>query len=64
MSPMQEASPKAKLTYLTLQSASERIRGLENELNRYIYSFSERVSLSNAGHAFIEHAKTILQQMN
>lgn len=54
----------AKLTYLTLQSASERIRGLENELNVDIFVRSVKgVSLSNAGHTFIEHAKTILQQI-
>ncbi|HHE6467742.1 TPA: LysR substrate-binding domain-containing protein [Providencia rettgeri] len=54
----------AKLTYLTLQSASERIRGLENELNVDIFVRSVKgVSLSNAGHVFIEHAKTILQQI-
>ncbi|MDB9565163.1 LysR substrate-binding domain-containing protein [Providencia rettgeri] len=54
----------AKLTYLTLQSASERIRGLENELNIDIFIRSVKgVSLSNAGHVFIEHAKTILQQI-
>ncbi|MEY0828003.1 helix-turn-helix domain-containing protein [Providencia rettgeri] len=40
----------AKLTYLTLQSASERIRGLENELNVDIFVRSVKgVSLSNAG---------------
>ncbi|MEZ2892803.1 LysR substrate-binding domain-containing protein [Providencia rettgeri] len=54
----------AKLTYLTLQSASERIHGLENELNVDIFVRSVKgVSLSNAGHVFIEHAKTILQQI-
>lgn len=54
----------AKLTYLTLQAASERIRGLESELNIDIFIRSAKgVSLSNAGYAFIEHAKIILQQI-
>ncbi|WP_333988096.1 LysR substrate-binding domain-containing protein [Providencia huaxiensis] len=54
----------AKLTYITLQSASERIRGLENELNIVIFIRSVKgVSLSNAGHVFIEHAKIVLQQI-
>ncbi|MBN4866132.1 MULTISPECIES: LysR substrate-binding domain-containing protein [Providencia] len=54
----------AKLTYITLQSASERIRGLENELGVNLFTRSAKgVALSDAGYAFIEHAKIILQQI-
>ncbi|HGN1706520.1 TPA: LysR substrate-binding domain-containing protein [Providencia rettgeri] len=54
----------ANLTHITLQSASERIRGLENKLGIELFIRSTKgISLSNAGFTFIEHANTILQQL-
>ncbi|EPL9570303.1 LysR family transcriptional regulator [Providencia rettgeri] len=55
----------ASLTHLTLQSASERVRGLESELGTSLFIRSTRgVSLSNAGIAFIEHANDILRRID
>lgn len=55
----------ASLTHITLQSASERVRGLESELGTPLFIRSTRgVSLSNAGIAFIEHANGILQRID
>lgn len=54
----------ANLTHITLQSASERIRSLENKLSVELFIRSAKgISLSNAGFTFIEHANTILQQL-
>ncbi|MGJ3354413.1 LysR substrate-binding domain-containing protein [Providencia sp. Je.9.19] len=53
----------ASLSNLTLQSASERIRGMENELGVLLFTRSTKgISLSNAGYSLSEHAHVILQK--
>ncbi|MBP6120914.1 MULTISPECIES: LysR substrate-binding domain-containing protein [Providencia] len=54
----------AALSHIALQSASERIRGMENELGVLLLIRSAKgVSLSNAGHSLAEHAHIVLQQI-
>lgn len=54
----------ASLSNFTLQSASERIRGMENELGVLLFTRSTKgISLSNAGYSLSEHAHVILQNV-
>lgn len=55
----------AVLSNLTLQSASERIRGMEHELGVPLLSRSKKgVKLSDAGYSLVNHANMILQQVD
>lgn len=55
----------AALSNLTLQSASERIRGMESELGVPLFSRSRKgVKLSDAGYSLINHANIVLQQID
>jgi DNA-binding transcriptional LysR family regulator len=55
----------AALSNLTLQSASERIRGMEGELGVPLFSRSRNgVKLSNAGYSLVNHANIVLQQVD
>jgi DNA-binding transcriptional LysR family regulator len=54
----------AALSNLTLQSASERIRGMEGELGVPLFSRSRKgVELSDAGYSLVNHANIVLQQV-
>jgi len=54
----------AVLSNLTLQSASERIRGMEGELGVELFSRSRKgVKLSDAGFSLVNHANIVLQQV-
>lgn len=53
----------AVLSNITLQAASERIRGMENELGVLLFSRSRKgVTLSDAGYSLVNHANIVLQQ--
>jgi DNA-binding transcriptional LysR family regulator len=55
----------AALSHLTLQSASERIRGMESELGVPLFSRSRKgVKLSDAGYSLVNHANIVLQQVD
>lgn len=55
----------AALSNLTLQSASERIRGMEGELGVQLFSRSRKgVRLSDAGYSLVNHANIVLQQVD
>ncbi|PKQ71387.1 LysR substrate-binding domain-containing protein [Aeromonas sobria] len=55
----------AMLSNLTLQSASERIRGMEGELGVQLFSRSRKgVRLSDAGYSLVNHANIVLQQID
>lgn len=55
----------AALSNLTLQSASERIRGMEGELGVPLLSRSRKgVRLSDAGYSLVNHANIVLQQFD
>ncbi|MEA9391662.1 LysR family transcriptional regulator [Acerihabitans sp. TG2] len=55
----------AALSNLTLQSASERIRGMEGELGVPLFSRSRKgVKLSDAGYSLVNHANIVLQQVD
>ncbi|MEH2921515.1 LysR family transcriptional regulator [Samsonia erythrinae] len=54
----------AALSHLTLQSASERIRGMESELGVPLLNRSRTgVTLSDAGYSLVNHANIVLQQV-
>lgn len=54
----------AALSNISLQSASERIRGMESELGVPLFSRSRKgVALSDAGYALVSHANIVLQQV-
>lgn len=55
----------AALSNLTLQSASERIRGMESELGVQLFSRSRKgIKLSDAGYSLVNHANTVLQHID
>lgn len=55
----------AALSNLTLQAASERIRGMEGELGVPLFSRSRKgVKLSDAGYSLVNHANIVLQQVD
>ncbi|EKT62421.1 LysR substrate-binding domain-containing protein [Providencia burhodogranariea] len=54
----------ANLSHLSLQSASERIRGMESELGVLLFTRTKvGVTLTNAGLSLVNHANTVLQQI-
>ncbi|PWC16414.1 LysR family transcriptional regulator [Brenneria corticis] len=54
----------AALSHITLQSASERIRGMESELGVPLLSRSKAgVKLTNAGYSLVNHANIVLHQI-
>lgn len=54
----------ANLSHLSLQSASERIRGMESELGILLFTRTKAgVTLTNAGFSLVNHANTVLQQI-
>lgn len=54
----------ANLSHLSLQSASERIRGMEAELGVLLFIRNKSgVTLTNVGFALLNHANTILLQV-
>ncbi|HDR9248310.1 TPA: LysR family transcriptional regulator, partial [Burkholderia vietnamiensis] len=55
----------AERTHITLQAASERIRGMEDELGvPLLHRAKSGVQATDAGHALEHHARTVLQQID
>jgi DNA-binding transcriptional LysR family regulator len=55
----------AEATFMTLASASERIRGMEATLGSPLFTRSKKgVSLTSAGDAVLHHARIVVRQMD